>query len=114
MFERSSGRLHSRIHPMADRTTLHEDDGMVAVLAGNGRRQPNDEPRLDLAGDLLEAVGRHVMALVNDHMAVISHAIINNTLPDQALDEGDVELSGRPVSSAADSADRFRGNAEER
>lgn len=46
VFERSGGRLHARIHPMPDRPALHGDDRMMAVLARDGRRQPEYESRL--------------------------------------------------------------------
>ena len=76
--------------------------------------KPNDESRLGLARHLLEAVRRQVMAFVDDHVAVVGDAIIDDTLPDEALNDGDVEQPGRSASPAADSTDRLRGHAEER
>ena len=38
MLERAGCRLHASVHLMSHRTALHEDDGMVAVLACNGCR----------------------------------------------------------------------------
>ncbi len=99
---------------MANRTALHEDDRMVAVLACDGRRQAHDESRLGLARHLLETVRRQVMALVDDHMAVLSDAVIDDAFPDETLNDGDIEQSGRAVSPAADSTDRFRRHIEER
>ena len=95
VLERASGRLRSCVHSMANRSALHEDDGMVAVLARDGRRQPHDESRLGLARHLLEAVRRQVMALVDDQMAVVGHAIIDDTFSDQTLNDGHVEQPGR-------------------
>jgi hypothetical protein len=61
---------------MPDWAALHEDDRMVTVLACDGCRQTNDESRLGSAYHLLETVSRQVMALINDHMAVLSDAVI--------------------------------------
>ena len=114
VLERSRRRLHSRIHAMPDRPALHEDDRVVAVLPRDGRRQPEDEPRLRLARDLFEAVRRQVVALVDDQVAVVGHAIIDDALPDQALNDRDIEQPGRRVSPAADAPNRLGGHAEER
>ena len=76
---------------MPDRPALHEDDRVVAILAGDGRRQPEHEPRLGLSRDLLEAVGRQVMALVDDQVAVVGDAIVDDALSDEALNHGDIE-----------------------
>ena len=46
--------------------------------------------------DLLEAVRRQVMALVDDQVAVVGDAVVDDALPDQALDDRDVD---RPVGS---------------
>ncbi len=114
MLECSRGCLCPRVHSMPDRSALHEDDGMVPVLACNGRRQPYDESGLGWARAQLEAVGRQVMTLVNDQMAVLGHAVINHALPDETLNDGDVEQPGRPASAAANATNRLGGHAEER
>ena len=95
VLERTCRRLRSRVHSMPHRTALHEDDRMVAVLARDSRGQPQDESRLGLTRHLLEAVGRQVMAFVDDQMAVLGDAIVNDTLPDETLNDGDVEQPGR-------------------
>ena len=46
-----------------------------------------------------------MMALVNNQMAVISNTIFDNTLPNQALNDGNIQLAARLVPPAADSAD---------
>lgn len=56
VLEGASGRLRFCVHSMANRSALHEDDGMVAVLARDSRRKPRDESRLGLTRHLLEAV----------------------------------------------------------
>ena len=57
MFKRSRSRLHSCIHAVPNRPTLHEDDRVVPVFPRHSCRQPEHEPRLRLPGDLFEAVG---------------------------------------------------------
>ncbi len=91
MFKRSGCRLHPRIHAVPDRPALHEDDRVVTVLSGHGRRQPENEPRLGLSRDPLEAVRRQVVALVDDQVAVVGHAIVDDTLLDQALNHRDIQ-----------------------
>ena len=98
---------------MTHRPALHEDDRVVAVLARDGRRQSEDESSLCLAGHLFEAVGREVVALVHDQVAVVRDAVVDDTFPDEALNDGDVEQPGWSVSSAADAPNRFRREAEE-
>ena len=58
VLERPGNCLRLRVHAVAHRPALHENDGMVAVLAFHGRRQPDDEPRLGPARYLLEASHR--------------------------------------------------------
>ena len=48
------------------------------------------------------------MALINDHMAVLSDAVIYDAFPDETLNDADVNLSSRSISSSADSSDRLR------
>ena len=43
------------IDPVTDRSALHEDDRMMAILAADGRGQARDIPGLRPADDLLEA-----------------------------------------------------------
>ena len=92
VLERARRRLCASVHAMPNRAALHEDDRMMAVLAGDGRRQSNDESGLRLPGHLLEAVRRQMMALVDDHMAVFGDAIIHDALADQTLNDADVNV----------------------
>ena len=72
-------------------------------------RITNHESRLDVARHLLEAVRREVMALVDDQLPVVGHAIVNDALPDETLNDSDVEQPGRSASPTPDPADRLRG-----
>ena len=114
MVEGTCRRLRSGVYPVTHGTALHEDDGMVAVLASDSCRQSQDESRLCLTRHLLKAVGRQVVALVDDQMAVLSHAIVNDALPDQTLNDGDVEPAGRSALPAADSTDGLRRHTQKR
>ena len=51
---------------MADGPALHEDDRMVSVFARNSGGESCDESSLGLSHNLLEAVCRDVVALVDD------------------------------------------------
>ena len=105
--------LRLRVHAVAHRPALHENNGMVAVLAFHGRRQPDDEPRFGPARHLLEALRGEVMALVDDQLAIVSDLVGNHALVDQALNEGDVDPPVRPSSPAVDAADRAGRQTEE-
>jgi len=52
------------------------------------------------------------MALVHDQMTVAGHTIINDALPDQALNDRDVQEPRRRVATAADAANRLGREAE--
>ena len=112
--ERVNCRLRSCGYSVPNGAALHEDDGVVTVLARDGRRQPRNESRLGLAGHLLEAPRRQVVTLVDDQVAVVGQAVLDDTLSDKTLDEGDVEQSSRPGLAAADPTDRLRREVEER
>lgn len=112
--ERSRDGLGPRIHTMAHGSALHRDDGMVTVLARHGRRQPHHEPGLRLSDHRLEGLRRHVMALVNDDVAIVGDAIIDHALLGEALYEGDIDRPRRASASTAHPADRFRRETEER
>ena len=68
--ERPQGGLRLRINAMPYRPALHEDDRLMTVLARDGRRQSEHESSLRAAGDLFEAVGRQMVALIDDQMTV--------------------------------------------
>jgi hypothetical protein len=90
---------------MADRPALHENDRVVPVLAGHGRRQAKDIPGLRSPDQLLEARRRQVMAFVHDQMTVFPDAVIDYAGADEALDQRHVERAVRLVAAAADAAD---------
>ena len=97
MLERPGSGLHPRVHAVSHGPALHEDDRMVAVLARDRRRQSDDESRLGLSRNLLEAMGRQVVALVDNQVAVVGDPVVHNALLDEALDDGDIEQPGRRV-----------------
>ena len=88
--------------------------GMVTVLARHRGRETDDESGLRLAGDVLEALRRQVVAFVDDEVPVLGDAIVNDALSDQALDDGDIESPRGAIAPAANPADRLRRDAEER
>ena len=90
MFKRSGRRLHPGVHTVPDRAALHEDDRMVAILARHCRRESEYESRLGLARDLLEAVGRQMMALVDNQVTVVGHTVVDDPLLNKALNYRDI------------------------
>ena len=85
--------------------TLHEDDRVMPVLAGDSRRQSGDIPRLRSAGDKLKACSGQVMALIDDKMAVVGNDIVDFALANQALDQRHVDHTSGFAFSGADGAD---------
>jgi hypothetical protein len=112
MAERSLRCLPAGIDAVADRTALHEDDRVVAVLPGDRRREAEDVPGPGLTNDSLEADGRKMVALIDDELAVLSHQIGYDALAYLALNQGDVEQSGRFPLSASDDPNLFRIETE--
>src|SRR2546429_5222814 len=90
------------IVPVAYGTTLHEDDRMLAILPGDGRRQPGHKLRPSLAGNLLKALGREMVTLIHNQVAIIAHEIVDETASDQALHHGHIKQAGRLCAAAAD------------
>ena len=78
---------------------------MVAVLACDCCRQSDDESGLGLACHPLETVRRQVMALVDDDMTVLGDAVSHDALPNETLDNADVNVSSRSTSATSDSTD---------
>ena len=78
---------------------------MVAVLAGNRRRQSDDESRLGLAHDLFEALGGQMVTLVHDHVSVVGDAIVHYALSHEALNNRHIDAT-RQLDSAPLRCDR--------
>jgi hypothetical protein len=114
VLERPRRRLCAGTYLMPNWAALHEDNRMVTVLACDGGRQADDEWGFSLPCNLLETVRRQVVALVDDHMAVLGDPLIDYALADETLDYGDVNPSSRSSSSSAESSDRFRRDVEKR
>ena len=59
--------LRFRGDAMPHRAAPHEDNGVMTILSRNRGRQPRDEPRFRAPDDLLEAVGRQMMAVLSNN-----------------------------------------------
>ena len=103
--ERPRRGLRFRVHPVTDRPTLHEDDRVMAILAGYRGRQSQDVARLGSARDELEADGREMMTLVDNQVAVIGNKVADLAVANEALDQRDVDSTRGLALSAADCAD---------
>jgi hypothetical protein len=77
----------------SDRSALHEDNRMMAVLASRRRGQANDKLRLDLPHHLFETEGGQVMALVGNHLPVLGNTVLYFTFTVKALKQGHVDQS---------------------
>jgi len=114
MLEGARRRLCAGIYLMSNRTALHEDDRMMAILACDGCRQAKDESGLGLSCNLFETVRRQMVTFVDDHLAVVGDEVSDHALAHETLNDADVNPSSRSTSAAADSTDRFGRYIEER
>src|ERR1700719_990922 len=105
MFKGTSCGLLLGVDMMTDGPALHEDDWVVAVLARHRCGQPSNKFRLCPASHLLKAVGRQMMAFVNNQMAIFGHTVVHCPLANQALNERDINHAAGFASSAANVTD---------
>jgi len=90
--------------PLDERLTRRDDRG----------GEPQNEPGLGPADDLLEAASRQMMTLVHDDLTVLRHAILDDALSYQALNDGHIERTGRFLVAASDASNRLGRQIEER
>jgi hypothetical protein len=92
----------------SDRTALHEDDRVMAVLSSWSRRQPDHVLGLNLVHDLFKADCRKMVALVHDQMPVLGNEILDFSFPLQTLYQANINNTGSRRFAAADVANRLR------
>ncbi len=107
------GGLHASIDSVSNRAALHKDDGMMPILARDGRGQAEHILRLGASRHQLKARCRKVVALVNDQVAVIGNQIGHLTSTHKALDQRDIYDARRLASAASDDSDFLRIDVEE-
>src|SRR5215472_76753 len=99
--------------PVSYVTTLHENDRMLAILPGDSRRQTRHELRLSLAGNLLKALGREMVAFSHNEVPIIAHEIVDETASDHALYHCHIKQASRLCTAAADPAYSARRHSKE-
>lgn len=72
MFERACLCHCAGTHAEPSRATLHIDDRMVTVFSRRRRSKTNDVLSLRLLHNLLESERRDMVALVDDHLGIVS------------------------------------------
>jgi hypothetical protein len=90
---------------MTHRSALHEDNRMVSILAGHGRGQSQDIPRLGAPRDLFEAKSGQMMTFIHDEMTVARDLIRHLRLADETLYQSNVDSSRGLTATAADGTD---------
>ena len=55
-----------------------------------------------------------MVTLIDDHVAIFRDDIVHHTLPDETLDDADIDLTGWSSSAAADAAELLAGHLEKR
>src|SRR5215469_375598 len=99
--------------PVPYGTTLHENDRMLAILSGDRRRQARHELRLSLAGNLLKALSREMVALIHNEVPIIAHEIVDEAASDHALYHCHIKQASRLCAASADPANSERRHSEE-
>jgi hypothetical protein len=107
-------RLEPLHRPGGEKAALHEDDGMMPVLSGDGCRQTNDVSCLRPPGDKFKARCRQMVAFVDNKMSVTGKDIGNLSIAHQALDECHIDNARRLSFPTADNSDLFRINVQKR
>ena len=103
MVERPFGGFIPSVDPKTNGSALHENNWMMAVFAGDRRRQPKNKARLSPPVPV-QNLTRTVGGTIYDEMPVIANDVVNFSFSHQALDEGHIDDSGRPALAAANGA----------
>ena len=111
--EGAFGGLLTGIDGVPNWAALHEDDGMVAVLAGDGGGEAEDEFGLGPADREFETLRREVVAFIDDDVSVVGDEVFDDALADETLDHGDIDLTGEFLTSASKTSDVFFIEIEE-
>ena len=108
----SLGRLLLGVNAVSNRSAVHEDDRVMAVLARQGGGQPRDVSRLGAPGNLLKAGRREMVTFVHDQMTVLANAIIHHAVANQTLHQRHVQSAGGLLLPSPDAADGLGGQPE--
>jgi len=100
-------RQLAAVNPVPHRSALHENDGLVAVLADGCRGEADHVTRFRLADHTLECGRRYRVTFIDDHLSVCGNAVIHGVFPADTLHQRDIQTSGPRPASAADPADLF-------
>ncbi|SAI66694.1 Uncharacterised protein [Bordetella ansorpii] len=98
---------------MANRATLHEQNGLTAIAPDWCCCQPQYVTGADTFENGLKRHCREVMAFVDNDLSVIFHNGIGFSLPMYGLHDGDVNAACRFGLSAADHADHLLAATQE-
>jgi hypothetical protein len=85
------------------------DDRLLPVAADRCRRQAQHVFRLGPLENRVERDRADVVALVDDHLAVVFYQRVHLALPGHRLHHGNVDLASRFGLAAADGADHALG-----
>src|SRR4051794_6694378 len=94
----AGGRLDEGV---ADRAQLEGDEVVELVASVRGRGQTEPAASRDLLYGVLEGGGGHVVALVDNHQAVVAGPVGDVVVPRKGLQSGDVDDTGGLGASAA-------------
>src|SRR6516164_9739616 len=102
-----------QFHKLYEELIADENDRMLAILSGDRRRQARHELRLSLAGNLLKALGREMVALIHNEVPIIAHEIVDEATSHQALYHCYIDQAGWFCAATADPANSARRHSKE-
>jgi hypothetical protein len=108
MVEGTLCELTARIDLESNGSNLHVEDRLMTVAALRRRGQADHVSRRDLGENALKRDGWQVVALIDNHLPILGDAIVHGVFSGQALNHGDIDLSGQLALSTAKLIDRFR------
>ena len=97
---------------VAQRSTLHEDDGLLPVAADGRGGQPMNKPGLDPLEYGVKAQGPDMVAFVNNHLAVVRHQRIDFAFSGQRLHHSNVDAASGLGCAALNDADHLPAHAQ--
>jgi hypothetical protein len=85
----------------------------MAVFASHGGREPKEISSFGPPGNEFKALSGQMVALVNNHLTILSDTVVHDALPHQALNHGHIDLSRQLPAATTKPTNLFGGDSKE-
>lgn len=92
VLESVASRFSPFVHPVSDRATLHMDNWMPSVLADRRCGQPQNGGSSHLLQHLFKTERRDVVIFVDNHVSIVRHEIMYDSIAKETLKKHDIYL----------------------